>query len=310
MKRALLTLVLSAVPAVASAATRVSSDSSCPSADAISQRLLGLLAAGGPEAASARVRVDGETMRIELATPGEANRERVVAVSGDCDLRAEMAALVIAAWLDAMPAGTLSAPGLPPREPPRESPPAPEAEAVDEAEPPARGTHTLIGAGLFGLADSAGGSGGFALEAAMPSLLSDFGWAAELSLAIPREVTVGQGTARTFRPTLALAATGEIALGTWALRPRAGGALGILAVSGSGYAANNRATTVTWGGGAGLALARAWQRGEMWARLDGLLWPQGRKLKSRQVDPAGPDIEVALPTWEARLAIGISWGIH
>ncbi len=57
MKRAWLTILLAAVPVPAGAAARVSSDSACPSSDAVSQRLLGLLAAGGPEAASAHVRV-------------------------------------------------------------------------------------------------------------------------------------------------------------------------------------------------------------------------------------------------------------
>jgi hypothetical protein len=311
MKRVWLTILLAAVPVPAGAATRVSSDSACPSADDVSQRLLGLLAAGGPEAASARVRVEGETLRIELAVPGEASHERVVSVSPDCAERAEMAALVIAAWLDAMPAGSLAAPGLPPRERPRLPPPAPAPKAAAEAtEPPpfVLGTRTLVGAGLFGSADADGGSGGFALEVAMPNLLADFGWVAEASLALPREWTVGQGTARIFRPTWVLAATGEVTLGKWAARPRAGAALGVLAVSGSGYATNRSATTVTWGGGAGVALSRAFRRGEIWVRLDSLLWPQGRKLKSRV--SAAPDFVVALPTWEGRLAAGISWGVH
>jgi hypothetical protein len=68
-------------------------------------------------------------------------------------------------------------------------------------------------------------------------------------------------------------------------------------------------TTVTWGGGAGLGVARAWQQSEIWLRLDSLLWPQGRALRSNQ-SPSGPDIRVALPDWEARLTAGISWGIH
>lgn len=316
MKHALLTLWFVAVPVQASAATRVSSDSDCPSADAISQRLLGLLVAAGPQVAAAHVRVDGETMRIELAVPGEANRERVVSASGDCDQRAEMAALVIAAWLDAMPAGTLSAPGLPPREPPRVAPPASPEDVGDDEDaehPPfALGTRTLLGAGLFGMADSQGGSGGLALEAAMPNLLVDFGWVAEVSMAWPREMTVGQGRARCFRPTFQLAVTGDIALGNWAVRPRAGAALGVLAVSGSGYETNRSGTTVTWGGGAGLTLARSWRHGEIWARVEGLSWPQGRKVKSRQVGSVsvGADLEEALPAWEGRLAAGVSWGVR
>jgi hypothetical protein len=304
MKHAFLSLFLAAMPALAHAAARVSSDSTCPSADAISQRLLGLLAAGGPEAASARVRMDGETMRIELATPGEANRERLVSVGGDCELRAEMAALVIASWLDAMPAGTIGVPN-----PPLPAPAAAPAPAEPHAPSKAAGPRLLAGTGLFGMADAKGTSAGFALEAAMPGLLGIFGWAAEASLSMPREMTVGQGIASYWRPTLALVATAELPMGGWRMRPRAGAALGILAVQGTNYETNKSATTVTWGGGAGIALARPWQRRELWIRLDAWAWPQGRAVRSQQV-PSGPEIVVALPEWEARLLAGISWGIR
>jgi hypothetical protein len=306
-----LTLVVVAVPALANAATRVSSDSNCPSSDAISQRLLGLLAAGGPAISSARVRTEGESLRIELATPGEANRERTVPGSGDCEARAEMAALIIAAWLDAMPVGTISTPGVPPREPPPVPRQTAEPDPLEEpASPPlSLGTRTLVGAGLFGLADSLGASPGFALAAAMPNLLELFGWTAEVSLSLPRQISVGQGTAHYWRPTFGLAATGEIRAKNWAVRPQAGAVLGILLVNGTGYVQNTRSTTVTWGAGAGVALARSWRRNELWLRLDALLWPQGRSVRSKQT-PVGSDIEVALPEWESRLAAGFSWGIH
>ena len=312
MKKISLALTLAAVamPALSHAATRVSSDTNCPSADAISQRLLGLLAAGGPATSSARVRSEGETLHIELATPGEANRERTVPGSGDCEARAEMAALIIAAWLDAMPVGTISTPGVPPRAPPPAPRQATEPDPLEEAENPplSLGTRTLVGAGLFGLVDTEGASPGFALEAAMPNLVELFGWTAEVSLSLPRQISAGQGTAHYWRPTFALAATGEIRANNWAVRPQAGAALGILSVKGTGYDQNSRATTVTWGAGAGVALARSWRRNELWLRLDALLWPQGRSVRSKL--PSGSDIEVALPEWEIRLAAGFSWGIH
>jgi len=309
MKRLFLTLLLGTMPTLAHAAARVSSDSACPSAGAISQRLLGFLTAGGPEEASAHVRVDGEDMHIELVTPGEEKRERVVSLSGDCEQRADMAALIIAAWLDALPSGAVKAPSLPPSPPTPAPPPAAEPGLAVASSPSAPGTRTLLGADLFGMADARGANAGLGIEAAMPNLLGDFGWAAEASISLPRKMTVGQGTARYFRPTVALAATGEIHLGSWMLRPRAGAALGILSVKGSNYEANNSTTTVTWGSGGGLALARARQHGEIWIRLDALIWPQGRVVRSRQV-PAGPDIEVALPAWEARLFVGASWGLR
>ena len=299
-------------PGIAVAATRVASDSSCPSADAVSQRLLGLVASGGPTTASARVRGEGDNLRIELSFPGEADQERTVAAGGDCEARAETAALVIASWLDAMPVGTISAPGIPPRAPPPAPAPSAEAEPLDDEEEPRLpvSTHALVGAGLFGLADSDGASAGLVLVGGMPRLLGVLGWLAEASLGLPREVGVGpQGTARYWRPTFGLAATVEMAVRSWRFRPQAGPALGVLSVRGSDYQPNNRATTVTWGASAGLAMARSWRRGEIWLRLDGLAWPQGRILRSKQL-PSGPDFETALPEMEARLAAGMSFGIQ
>jgi hypothetical protein len=309
MRRALLTLVLAAVPAVASAATRVSSNSNCPSADHISQRLLGLVPAGGPASASVRVRVDEQNVHVELAVPGEPIQTRTVAAAGDCEERAEMAALIIASWLDVMPAGAIAAPGIPPREPKPVPVSSAEPDPREEPEGPSfsLGTHTLVGAGVFGLEDKQGSAVGGAVEIAMPNLLEQFGALVEVSLAQPRELAVGQGIARYWRPTIVLAASGDIRLGNWVVRPRVGGALGILVVSGKGYEQNNSTTTVTWGGGAGLALARVWRANEFWVRVDGLAWPQGRALRSRQV-PEGKDIEVPLPELEARLVAGFSWG--
>jgi hypothetical protein len=311
MKQLALTLAIAAIPAVSTAATRVSSDSACPSADAISQRLLGLLAAGGPAAASARVHSEEASLRIELATPGEPNRERIVPATGDCEARAEMAALIIASWLDAMPVGAVGTAPVPVREVQAAHPRSYEVEPTGAPAgrlAPGRG-HTLVGAGLFGLADKQGASAGFALDAAMPNLLGHFGCAAGVSLGLPRQLSVGQGIAHYWRPTFALAATGELHASNWLVRPRIGVALGVLSVNGSNYLPNRSATTVTWGAGAGLTVARPWQLGEAWLRIEALMWPQGRSLRSNR-PPSGPDLEVALPDWEMRLTAGFSWGVH
>ena len=299
-----------AIPAASVAATRVSSDSNCPSSDAISVRLLGLLAAGGPETASARVRSDGESMRIEVSTPGEESRQRTVPGTGDCDARAEMAALIIAAWLDAMPVGTISAPGVPPREiraAPRRSG---ESDPLDEPESHAVAisTHTILGAGILGLADRQGASAGLAATVGMPNLLENFGWSFEASLGLPRQTAVGDGIAHIWRPTFAWSASAELYRKNWVVRAQAGLALGILLVNGTEYSPNRSSTSATWGASAGLCLARPWKRHEAWLRLDGVAWPQGRSIRSNSV-PSGPDISTPLPEWEIRSAVGFSWGI-
>jgi hypothetical protein len=306
-----LTAAVLAMPAASVAATRVSSNSNCPSSDAISVKLLALLAAGGPETASARVRSDGKSMQIEVSTPGEEGRQRTVPATGDCDAQAEMAALIIAAWLDAMPVGTLSAPGIPPREV-RAAPGSSsgESDPLDEPEgdPVTISTRTILGAGILGFADGQGAVGGLAATVAMPNLLENFGWSLEASLGLPRQISVGQGIAHIWRPTFALSASAELYRKHWVVRAQTGAALGILLVNGTDYSANRSSTSVTWGASAGLCLLRPWKRHEMWLRLDGVAWPQGRAVRSNSL-VSSQDISVPLPEWEIRSSVGFSWWI-
>jgi len=297
-------------PAASVAATRVSSNSNCPASDAISLKLLGFLAAGGPETASARVRSDGEAIHIEVSTPGEESRQRTVPATGDCDARAEMAALIIASWLDAMPVATLSAPGIPPRENRLVAQRTGASDPLEEPEvaPVSISTHTLIGAGILGLADGRGVIGGLAATVGMPNLLENFGWSLEASLGLPRQMTVGQGIAHVWRPTFALLASAEPYRKRWVVRAQAGPALGILLVNGTNYSTNHSSTSATWGVGAGLCLVRPWKRHEAWLRLDSVAWPQGRAIRSSAL-ASGQDISVPLPVWEIRSSIGFSWGI-
>ena len=299
-----------ALPASALAVARISSDSNCPSTEAISLRLLGLLAAGGPEKASARVHADEQTMRIELSTPGEDNRERNVPSIGDCDARAETAALIIAAWLDAMPVGTISAPGIPPRDVGSAPRSRDEEDALDDPDEErlSVSTRSLVGAGLFGAADGQGATTGIAVEAATPNLLEQFGWTLRASLGLPRELAVGEGIAHYWRPTFVLAASADFSGKKWGLRTQVGPALGILLVNGTGYTKNRSDSAPTWGFDVGLVLLRRWDYREGWLRLGAAAWPQGRAIRSSAI-VAGSDIVVALPGWEVSLCGGFSWAI-
>jgi hypothetical protein len=63
-----------------------------------------------------------------------------------------------------------------------------------------------------------------------------------------------------------------------------------------------------WGVGGGITVARTTKHLEPWLRLEGVLWPQGRGLRSKQLD-GGPDIVVGLSTWELRLVLGAALGL-
>jgi hypothetical protein len=301
-------LIATMMPLPSLAAARVSSNSNCPSSDAISLRLLGMLAAGGPESASVRVRIEGESMRIEVSTPGEESRQRMVPATGDCESLAEMAALIIAAWLDAMPVGSVRTPGVPPREVRYEPKAGRKAYPFDDSEPLAFSTRILLGGGVFGLGDGLGASAGLAAIIGMPNLIENVGWLLEGSMGLSRQMTVGQGTAHIRRPTFALFATFELYRKQWLLRAQVGPALGVLLVNGTGYGANESDTSVMWGADVGLSLVRPWKGHEMWVRLDAIAWPQGRSLLSKQ-GPASPNIMVPLPSLEVRSVLGFSFGV-
>jgi hypothetical protein len=306
---AALAAVVLAYPAAASAATRVWSDSDCPSSDAISVSLLGLLAAGGPENASARVHVDAQSMRIEVVVPGEPNQQRTVPLEGGCADRAEMAAMIVAAWLDAMPVGTFSAPGIPPKERRERLESSSSADPSDDPnwEPLRRSNRTLAGLGLVGMVDELGFNPGLALNVGMPELIEDFGVVLETSLGMYRDLAVGGGTARYWRPTFALRVSSDIYRRLWVVRASLGPALGVLRVEGSGYSTNLADTTVMWGVDFGLVLARAWNKREAWVSVGGVAWPQGRKIRSLPDNSANN--QVPLPAWEGRLTLGLSWEI-
>lgn len=305
-----LAVVLLALPARGEAATRVTSDSACPSSDAIGARLLGMLSSGGPEAASARVRNDGSSLHIEVSAPGETDQQRTVPLAGDCDQRAEMAALIIASWLGAMPVHDIKAPGIPPRpRPPGAVQRSSDYDPSDDPlwDPTRTSGRALLGAGGFGMVDSQGGDGGLVVLTGMPALIEDFGAFFEASLGWARELAVGQGRARYWRPTFTLQGSAQVHTDPWLVRLLVGPALAVLAVSGSGYDHDTSATTVTWGIDFGLALVRAWRKQEVWLSCATAAWPQSRRIRSL---PTSPTSDVALPGLEVRVAAGFSWGIR
>jgi hypothetical protein len=296
----------------ARAATHVSSNTNCPSSDTISLKLVGLLPAGGPASASVRVRAesnrDGQMIVIEVSTPGEEAHQRTLPASGDCDSRAEAAALIIAAWLDAMPAAVLAAPGVPPRikKAAPTSGDAADFADEDESEPVPKGLRGLLGGSLLGLADGQGSDAGLALDGTF--LLGQFGAALSVSLALPRSVAVGQGTANYWRPTFELNAMAQLYGAKWSLYAQAGPALALLLVQGTGFSPNHSDYSYELSAGAGLRAMVPWNNKTAWLGVNGILWPQGRKVEST-VSGSPAVLSAPLPGWEVRLAVGLSWRI-
>ena len=257
-----------------------------------------------------RVRNDGPTMRIDLSTPGEETQQRALPLEGDgdCNARAEVAAYVIAAWLDAMPVGTIKAPGIPPRERrPLESSGGGSLDDPD-VEHVSINPRTMLGAGVLGASDSLGATAGALVSIGMPSLIEQSGWLFESSLTSSRQLSLGQGTAIFRRPTFTLGLTNDFYRSRWAVRGQLGASLGVLMVRGSGYVGSTSTTSVMWGLDVGLAVVRRWQRREGWVRFAATGWPQGRSIVTRRIDSGAP-LSKELPSWDLRLVLGYSFAV-
>jgi hypothetical protein len=283
----------------------ITSDSNCPAAVETAARLAGLLSGNSPVVSgAAHIRVQGGQMLVELAGEGEPAVIRILPAETDCHLRAQAAALVIAAWLDNLPADPLvqadSVPAL-------AIEPASLAQRSPVTEAPAPSRFSL-GAAAFASIDAQGPGAVLSVEAAWRRLAGRFGLATGLSLPLPRETSVGQGKARWWRPVLALDLRAPLTQGAWILDAGVGPVFGLLVVSGNGFDQNRTDSTVSWGATAGLRLARrSSSKWAYWAELRALLWPAAQHIRN-EVQGADPNL-AALPRIEAQLGLGCSLGL-
>ena len=281
-------------------AAYVLSNSECPSSGEIQKRLEGLVAVEGPDSARAMVDAGEKEIRIELATYGERPRLRVLPNEGTCAEKTDAVALVIAAWLDALPQNTLSAPAtLPPLPLP---PPPPIAPIPVATKLPRAG---WIGMGAIGFVDgfSRGMAGrlGFALD----HLKNNLGARLEIAMPWPRERELGDGRARFFEPSLSLLATWEKAWGAWIIEPALGGGATALVVDGTGYTKNRTNLAWRWSMEGGVRVTRTWGGRRAWVDTGIAYWPISQS--ARQI---GPDKQttatLALPSVRVFLGLGFS----
>jgi hypothetical protein len=295
-------LCMAATPALATPV--ITSDSDCPAAAEVVARLAGLLTGNNPVVSgAAHVRVQEGTMLVELAGEGEPAAIRILPADADCHVRAQNAALVIAAWLDNLPADSLVQ---------ADSVPALAMAPNDLRTPVSANTSPTqprfsLGAAAFASIDAQGPGAVLSVEAAWRNLAGRFGLATGLLFPLPRETSVGLGKARWWRPVLALALRAPLTQGAWSLNAAVGPIFGLLAVAGSGFDQNRTDLAVSWGATAGLRLARrSGSKWAYWAELRTLLWPAAQHIRNN-VQGADPKL-ADLPRIEAQLGLGCSFG--
>ena len=296
-------LWMAALPAWA--APEITSDSDCPSAPEVVARLTGLLSGNSPVAGgTADIRVQGRQMVLELAGEGEPAASRILPAETDCHLRAQAAALVIAAWLGNMPA-----------DPPEQTEPVPALAIEPSSLRASVAANTLpeqprfsLGAAAFASVDAQGPGAVMSTEAAWRNLAGRFGLAMDLSFPLPRQMNVGQGNARWWRPVLGLDLRAPLTQGDWILDAGAGPVFGLLLVTGNGFQQNRTDLAVSWGATAGFRLAhRNRSHWLYWAELRTLLWPVAQNIRN---DVQGSEAKLAaLPRIEVHLGLGCSFGV-
>jgi hypothetical protein len=303
MKRAVCLPALAALCAMAKpapAAPLVSSDSECPSAPEVAALLAGLSTGNDRVGGAAHIRIQGGQMIVELNSEIEPAASRILPAEPDCGLRAQAAALVISAWLD-------SAPGEPLAVESTAVLPAQPRNSIERTTTP-RPPRLWLGLGALGSLDMQGAGGVLSGEVAWARLVGRMGMLATITAPLPRETSVGQGTAGWWRPVLALAARVPLFAGSWIFEGTVGPAFGLLMVSGRGFDQNHTNLAPSWGATAGVRLARRHGgRWAYWAELRGMVWPVTQSIRN---DVQGQEARLtALPRIEMQAGLGFSFGV-
>jgi hypothetical protein len=291
-----------AAPALA--APLVTSDSECPSADHVTARLAGLWSGDNPASATASIRVGLGRLTIDLISEGEPAVSRSLPAEPDCEARAQAAALVIAAWLDSRPGplGEVESVPVPPLELASLRVPKPKVQPPLPVPP-----RLFLGIGALAFVDTRGAGAVLSPEAAWLRLVGRVGLWAGLWLPSPRKMTVDPGTARWWRPVLALGLRVPFTEGTWIAEGGIGPAFGLLVVSGSGFTQDHTDWAPSFGATVGFRLARLSRGRAYWAELRGLLWPAVQNIRS-DVSGSVSHYE-AVPRIEGQLGLGFSFSV-
>jgi hypothetical protein len=275
----------------------IESDSSCPSAEAVRQALVGLGPAEGWPTTTVSIATQEQSLLLSLGV--HATNQRRLAVDADCAARASMAALVIAAWLSELPSEGVAAP--------LSSGPVLAVHAEPAKPGPAVGRQALplyrreVGAGL--VAET--GSGlvpGVRLELLGLAGQGPFGWLVSVAMPAAREVATGPGKTTFRRTSVAAALLGRLTAGGLILSADAGAALAYTSAQGSGYEQDQADASLTYGLGAGLRAAVPWGRVRIWTDGRVLRW-----LYGQTVEVEGVASTSSLPDWDLQWAIGVGY---
>jgi hypothetical protein len=268
----------------------IASDSACPSADAVRQALASLRPADWPSTVVV-IQAADQSLTIDLGSSGAGQRR--LAVGPDCAARAMSAALVIATWMDDLPAEVTGAPILRATD---VTPPAPS---------PHNSAYQEIGAGLSSALAGGWALGGHA-EFVRMRAARDLGWQASIGIGAPRDIWIGNGVTRWMRATASLALHAGRESRRLLVAADLGLAFAYTAAWGTGYAENRSDRSFTWGPVAGARAGIPWGRFRLWTDLRAWRWVQPESVAIDSAASANITSAI-LPSWEAQWSLGGSY---
>lgn len=266
----------------------------CPSEEAVRQALAQVRPPSEWPADRVVIRSNLQTLSIDLGRTSVRRRE--LTLEPDCQGRATATALVIATWMDDLPATETDAPVLEPL-------------AVEVAPPRPRGpAHHEIGAGLS--AGTSGGlqPGGYA-EFVRLRPESDWGLLAGLAVVAPQDALVDGGVSRWMRTSVFLGAQARTMYRKLLLAADLALAGAYAAAWGSGYATDKSDGSFTWGPVADLRAGIPWGRFRLWLAVRGQWWVRAQTMQIDAKTNAG-SARHDLPSWDVQGALGCSYVLN
>ena len=273
----------------------IASETTCPSQSAVAEALAAMCPPAEWPSGSVQIQAVGSKLMVDLAFHESTRRE--VDVEGDCGLRAETVALVIATWAGKLSSDAAVIPILR----------GPAASARVESDAERRGVAlpaTERELGLeFLVAVSGGVAPGVAIDFVETRAPRGLGWEVGLTLPAQRERAAAGGTTGWTRAAASVGMNGRVPLGRWSLSVAAGLAGAYTTTSGHGYAIEQGWEALTGGLVAGARLALPWRRLRLWTEVRAYKWlfPQTVAVDS----PAGDRIAtITLPSWDLQGCVG------
>jgi hypothetical protein len=262
----------------------------CPEPEAVEAALVAMR---GPAAAPGSVELEAvgaSALRISIrGGDGALIARRELDVSPNCDRRAQAVAVVIVAHEAELRAA--------------------EDLTSERLSVPDRGVSIGWSAGALALVAPGDAAFGGVVEATGGT--PAFGVVARLGVASPRTIEIGPGSASWSRPFASIGARERVLSwrgGRWRLDVREDLMALLALASGTGFASNASARSLTAGVGAGVRIARTMgpESFVAWLEVGGFA-AVGARQRLLEREPAASANEVALPRAEALLSLGGGW---